>query len=84
MSGDSNLGDKTEYSARTVYIPLKLVAKENLEALDRQLRIFYPGGFVMTRTDVGELYKIVGLVVKGSAEFNLMKELQKLELIMEE
>lgn len=53
MSGDSNTGDKTEYSARTVYIPLKLVEKEKLEALYRQLKIFYPGGFVTKHTDVG-------------------------------
>ncbi|KAF5614128.1 uncharacterized protein FSUBG_8 [Fusarium subglutinans] len=84
MSRDSNIGDKTEYDVRTVYIPLKLVEEEDLEALQRQLTILYPGGAHMTRTEVGELYKIEGLVVKGSADFNLLHELQELKLVMKE
>lgn len=85
MSRDSNIGDNTEYSARTVYIPYRLVREEDLEAIDKKLPDFFPGGVCMTTTtEAMAHYKIEGLVVKGSADFNLLRELQELELVLKE
>ncbi|KAF4960496.1 hypothetical protein FGADI_903 [Fusarium gaditjirri] len=84
MSRDSTIGNNDEYDPRTTFIPCKLVEEKNKKALEEKLLSFFPGGVVMTRTVVGELYKIEGLVLKGSENFNLLKELQKLELVMEE
>ncbi|KAF5557521.1 hypothetical protein FMEXI_685 [Fusarium mexicanum] len=85
MSRDSNIGHKTEYDARTVYIPYKLVREENLKALREKLLDFFPGGVRMTETtEAMAHYKIEGLVVKGSADFNLLRELQELKLVMKE
>ncbi|SCN80729.1 uncharacterized protein FFB20_11738 [Fusarium fujikuroi] len=85
MSRDSNIGDKTEYSARTIYIPYRLVREENLEAIDKKLPDFFPGGVCMTTTtEAMAHYKIEGLVIKGSPDFNLLQELQELELVMKD
>ncbi|CVL02111.1 uncharacterized protein FMAN_08223 [Fusarium mangiferae] len=85
MSRDSNIGDNTDHSARTVYIPYKLVRAEDLEAIDKKLPDFFPGGVCMTTTtEAMAHYKIEGLVVKGSADFNLLRKLQELELVMKE
>ncbi|KAF5682941.1 hypothetical protein FDENT_7447 [Fusarium denticulatum] len=85
MSGDSNVGDKSEYSERTVYIPYRLVREENVKAIKKKLDDFFPGGACMTKTtNAMAHYKIEGMVIKDSADLNLMRELQKLELVMEE
>lgn len=58
--------------------------KKNKKALEEKLLSFFPGGIVMTRTVVGELYKVEGLVPKSSEDFNLLEKLQDLDLLMKE
>jgi hypothetical protein len=82
MSRDSTIGNNDEYNKCTKYIPCHLVEKEKEKALTEKLPSFFPGGVVMTKTQAGELFKIEGLVLKNSEDFNLLKELQKLELVM--
>ncbi|VTT62718.1 unnamed protein product [Fusarium fujikuroi] len=84
MSHGVERGGKDGRGSREARRPW-LVREENLEAIDKKLPDFFPGGVCMTTTtEAMAHYKIEGLVIKGSPDFNLLQELQELELVMKD